>query len=315
MLSICKKEQQCSRIQNQNCSYSVDDNTLWPTRLRDTIVPVRHKTLHQEHFYHAAVTKALVRDLIVVDGSLPTAKKAPIQRSRKVVLWFHRNHFCSVGEPSHKHGNGRTTLYLKRITSDTGKDMSKQKDPSYFVNSHQNNFGQQTSTWTLSSPIKFLKSGGKAKWTDVVQVTNQFDTREESEEECGDGAGRTSQDADSRLLVLHHLVQVTVQHRQVRDGRAQICNWCCLKIKKAKLWTATLQEHCRCKERKQSGNQPLNVWLNVPLFTTCWLESTPWVVKKPLVTNNLDTGSEWHSSSGDDGSRFENSWDWHSSQA
>ncbi len=47
----------------------------------------------ESHFYH--------------EVSSPTAKKFPVQsknsfldqRSRKVIVWFHRNHFCSVGEP------------------------------------------------------------------------------------------------------------------------------------------------------------------------------------------------------------------------
>ncbi len=64
-------------------------------------------TVHEVHFCRAAVTKPLVRDLIVVEVSSPTAKKVLgqscnsflDQRSRKSYDFEHRNHFCSVDEP------------------------------------------------------------------------------------------------------------------------------------------------------------------------------------------------------------------------
>ena len=73
-------------------------------------------------FYHAAVTEPLVRDFIVVEVSSPTAKKVPVQsynsfldqRSRKVV-WFYRNHFCSVGEPlQNEHCAGTLRSFVVR---------------------------------------------------------------------------------------------------------------------------------------------------------------------------------------------------------
>ncbi len=61
-------------------------------------------------FYHSAITKPVACARIMVEMGSHLTKRVPVQshnsfldqRSWKVIVWFHRNHFCAVWEPCHR---------------------------------------------------------------------------------------------------------------------------------------------------------------------------------------------------------------------
>ncbi len=99
---------QRARTRSQTYSSAVSWDVLRESWGRGVIILGQNAPhCRDSRFHHAAVPKPLVRDLIVVEVTSPTAKKVPVQsynsfldqRSGKVIVLFHTNHFCSVGEP------------------------------------------------------------------------------------------------------------------------------------------------------------------------------------------------------------------------